>query len=75
MLPYSAVIVGGCALHDGAYEEGLVAVDLLLAAHDAEAQAAGRAAPEHDVLAAVQVPGGDTQYKDTRHITSQRVAS
>lgn len=59
LVPYPPVVVRRCALHDRADEEGLVAVDLLLAAHDAEAQAAGRAPAQDDVLTAVQVPGGD----------------
>jgi len=57
-LPDPAVVVGGRSLHDGADEEGLVAVHLLQAAHDAEAQAARGAAAQNNVLTAVQVPGG-----------------
>lgn len=55
-LPYSAIIIGRRPLHDGADKKGLIAVDLLLTSHDAEAQAARRAPPQDDVFAAVEMP-------------------
>lgn len=39
-IPYPAIIVGRRPLYDGADKKGLIAVDLLLTSHDAEAQAA-----------------------------------
>lgn len=55
-IPDPAVVVGRRPLHDGADEEGLIAVDLLLTSHDAEAEAARGASPQHNVFAAVEMP-------------------
>ena len=71
-LPYAPVIVGGRSLHDGADEEGLVAVDLLLTPHDAEPQAARRVAAQDNVLAAVQVPGHTQEVTHTVGLTHRK---
>lgn len=55
-IPYPAVVVGRRSLHDGADKKGLIAVDLFLTSHDAEAQAARGAPSQDDVFAAVQMP-------------------
>lgn len=51
----AAIVVGGGAENDGLDEEGLVAVGLLVAPHDAEAPAARVAPPQDNLVAAVQV--------------------
>lgn len=55
--PYPAIVIGWRPLHDGADEKGLIAVDLLLTSHDAEAQAARSAPPQDNVFAAIKMPG------------------
>lgn len=60
----AAVVVGGRAEHDGLDEERLVAVAFLVAPDDAEAPAARVAAPQHDLVAAVQVAA---RSADQRH--------
>lgn len=62
----AAVVVGGRAQDDGLDEEGLVAVALLVAAHDAEAPAARVAPPQDDLVAAVQVAAGGGPQCTTR---------
>lgn len=56
LIPYPAIVVGRRPLHDGADKKGLIAVDLLLTSHDAEAEAARGAPPQHNVFAAVKMP-------------------
>lgn len=55
-IPYPAIIVSWCALHNRADEKGLIAVDLFLTSNNTEAQAARSAPPQDDVFAAVEMP-------------------
>lgn len=57
-IPYPAIIVGWCPLHDGADKKGLIAVDLLLTANDTEAQASWRVPSQDDVFAVVEWSAG-----------------
>lgn len=70
-VPYPAVIVRWCSLHDGADKEGLIAVELLLTSYDAEAQTSRSAPAQHNVLTAVQVSTGDKQFTLSHRITPQ----
>lgn len=55
-IPYPAIIVSWCPLHNRADEKGLIAVDLFLTSNNTEAQAARSAPPQDDVFAAVEMP-------------------
>lgn len=66
----AAVVVGGRAEDDGLDEEGLVAVALLVPAHDAEAPAARVAPSQDDLVAAVQVAGGQSGPEVTTRTTT-----
>lgn len=68
-LPYPAVVVRRRSLHDGADEEGLVTVELLLTSYDTEAQTPRCAPAQHDVLTAVQVSAGDKRLTLSHPIT------
>lgn len=78
-VPYPAVVVRWRSLYDGADEEGLIAIELLLTSYDTEAQTPRCAPAQHDVLTAVQMSAGDKQFTlshriapSARQITSIR---